>query len=388
MKNNRLSIFLIIASAITIGVFTTLTITGQDSYKIRKITKSANTYLSNGDYDNAIASFNALLDLDINSKDAYMGLVAANIQNGDYQETEEIVEMAKAVLGDDFTNDDELTVHEMIVASHEHNYTEATCLQPEICSICNETGADALGHDFANADCVTPKTCSRCGETEGKPLGHDFDEASYWVAKTCKICGATEGEPLPGAFAQHGLACVDAVDATVEGNLKDHNIPFVVTMSDYKCFDGDDSHEPKDGYVWQQITMDIVMKLEADSWTYRHTAGWEDYYDPALADDSAVREKDGSYKYTVNYMDNKYEDCIRRMDVILDDYYPAQDGVPGPSRAVARLLYSFRVPKGYDGTVVTFCNNSDPWAPGTYIYDNADGETFFRLPAANNLFAQ
>lgn len=46
--------------------------------------------------------------------------------------------------------------------SHEHEYSEATCIEPKTCTICGETDGEALGHT------VDIGICSRCGEAVAK----------------------------------------------------------------------------------------------------------------------------------------------------------------------------------------------------------------------------
>ena len=78
----------------------------------------------------------------------------------------------------------------------EHKWTNATCTESAICSVCGETAGDPIDHKWADATCTEPKICIICGKTEGKPLGHDWIDATYDAPKTCSICGETEGEPL------------------------------------------------------------------------------------------------------------------------------------------------------------------------------------------------
>ena len=78
-----------------------------------------------------------------------------------------------------------------------HEFTEATCTEPQICSKCGKTEGDPLGHDWIDATCGEPKTCERCGETEGEPTGdHTWVEATCTEPKTCSVCGTTEGDAL------------------------------------------------------------------------------------------------------------------------------------------------------------------------------------------------
>lgn len=74
-----------------------------------------------------------------------------------------------------------------------HEWVEATCTEPQTCSICGETNGEALGHDWQAATCTEAKTCAVCGETEGEPLGHDWQAATCTAPETCVVCGETQG---------------------------------------------------------------------------------------------------------------------------------------------------------------------------------------------------
>lgn len=56
--------------------------------------------------------------------------------------------------------------------------------------------AASCDHQWIEATCIEPKTCSKCGTTEGDPLGHDFAPATVDSPKKCKICGFEEGEKI------------------------------------------------------------------------------------------------------------------------------------------------------------------------------------------------
>ena len=61
-----------------------------------------------------------------------------------------------------------------------HRWTEPTCTEASVCTICGKTGSPATGHQWTPATCTSAKKCSVCHETEGTPLGHDLmDETSY-----------------------------------------------------------------------------------------------------------------------------------------------------------------------------------------------------------------
>lgn len=78
-----------------------------------------------------------------------------------------------------------------------HDWNEATCTEPQICKVCGESQGEALGHKWSAATCLEPAICSVCGETNGEALGHSWIEATCQNPKTCAVCGETEGEALP-----------------------------------------------------------------------------------------------------------------------------------------------------------------------------------------------
>ena len=73
---------------------------------------------------------------------------------------------------DDAVREVELLFH------REHEWMEATCVDPETCEICGETQGEPKGHDWQDATWLEPRYCPACGETEGKPLGYSEDPAA------------------------------------------------------------------------------------------------------------------------------------------------------------------------------------------------------------------
>lgn len=111
-----------------------------------------------------------------------------------------------------------------IVVIHEHDWIDATCTEPRICSVCGAEEGSPLGHDFQGGTCISLPTCIRCGISGGDyaphnwtdatctepeqcsvcgkdrhwysmPLGHEWEDATCTTPKTCSRCGATDGEP-------------------------------------------------------------------------------------------------------------------------------------------------------------------------------------------------
>lgn len=70
-----------------------------------------------------------------------------------------------------------------------HQWKDATCLNPKTCDKCGTTEGEALPHNWAAATCTEPKICMVCNITDGDPIGHDWENATCQKPTTCKICG-------------------------------------------------------------------------------------------------------------------------------------------------------------------------------------------------------
>lgn len=81
----------------------------------------------------------------------------------------------------------------------EHEWVAADCINPQICTKCNESGEPALGHDWLDATCSAPETCTRCSATQGKPLTHTYGVWHFTdeqMTHTCSVCGFAESTEL------------------------------------------------------------------------------------------------------------------------------------------------------------------------------------------------
>ncbi len=77
-----------------------------------------------------------------------------------------------------------------------HQWTDATCTEPQRCTICGKVDTKALGHDWIPATCTEQQYCNTCGATGESTLGHQWVNATTTTPKTCSVCGKTEGAPL------------------------------------------------------------------------------------------------------------------------------------------------------------------------------------------------
>ena len=78
----------------------------------------------------------------------------------------------------------------------EHDWQEASCSTPRLCTLCGEIEGEIAGHSWQEASCTTPRTCVACGKAEGATLPHTWQAATCTQPKTCDTCGVTEGKPL------------------------------------------------------------------------------------------------------------------------------------------------------------------------------------------------
>ena len=91
-----------------------------------------------------------------------------------------------------------LSLFTLTACGCEHEWSEATCTEPQVCSLCEETQGEPLGHAWVDATCEDPKMCSVCSATEGDALGHvpenwkttgvNYVTATVSSKKYCSVC--------------------------------------------------------------------------------------------------------------------------------------------------------------------------------------------------------
>lgn len=84
-----------------------------------------------------------------------------------------------------------------VACACEHDWQEASCTTPRLCTLCGEIEGAPAGHKWSEATCSEQSKCTVCGITTGATLPHTWQEATCTSAKTCTVCGATEGAPNP-----------------------------------------------------------------------------------------------------------------------------------------------------------------------------------------------
>ena len=125
---------------------------------------------------------------------------------------------------------------------------DATCTEPQSCTVCGEILKSENGHTAGNeADCTNPQRCTVCDEILVEALGHDMihddaqdstcTEEGYSSGSVCSRCGHTEGKtviPAKGHKAGDEATCLTNQICTVCGvELKPatgHNYQEVITL--------------------------------------------------------------------------------------------------------------------------------------------------------------
>ena len=257
-------------------------------------------------------------------------------------------------------------------------------------------------HSWQEATCTQPKTCADCGETEGEPLGHSPTEATVWEPSVCSVCGEVLGEKLAPAFERHNIEVIDIADVPTEffdgapsqnpetgylylepllmfytgNNSRNAAVPGYLRLIDYSIIESDENHEALEGYEWRIANFEVIFP---DMYSgYQLAISDEDFYDIEGHDDSAQ----GSH-YTVTWQGENYDGCIRIIKFTNEPDYtmPVTGGFASNLIFLSKgVTVAFRVPVGYDGSVVCFRNSMYSFEPGQYIYDvMTPDDIFIRL---------
>ena len=249
----------------------------------------------------------------------------------------------------------------------EHTWVEATCAEPKHCSVCGEQEGEPLKHTWVEATCVEAKHCSVCGEIEGEPLEHMLTEANYQQAAVCEVCGETVGEPLQADFEKYGMACNAELDVmrklVVNCDVDSSYIATgTITFSDYDIFASDDTHNALEGYEWRAVTITTVFDDDnARNYGVHQGFSFTDYYNVVLLED----------EFVVNYNGVDYAEFDLDAETL-------QHGWEDPGILTYKIRCYFRVPVGYDGIVIY--STSDNGDKEGYVNEIVDENTvFFRL---------
>ena len=187
----------------------------------------------------------------------------------------------------------------------EHEWTEADCVNPAVCTKCSETGAEALGHNWAAATCGSPETCLRCGAQQGDALGHSYGDWSFeedQMTHTCSVCAFEETAEIDRElYLETLLSGYWDFYASVDG--EETQLAMDLVFADLSLSFGDD----------HSVTFTQSSDVLQSTWNFL-SCDLEDAY-PV-------------YYFSANYGDSL---CMMALDVPPDDekflYIVASDGV-------------------------------------------------------------
>lgn len=236
-----------------------------------------------------------------------------------------------------------------------------------------------MSHEWIEATCTSPRVCSKCGETSGEVKGHEFEEANYQQPATCTECGLTEGDVLQADYEKYGIICETKVDTEYPFVNKCYDNDELTTgkviFSDYEVFLSDDEHEERDGYEWRTATMTMIFDDEnANEYGVgRYSYSISDYYDIQGANESW-----NNNVFTVNYNGKDYAEATYELEVLQDDWVGDE--------LITKLRFFISVPVGYDGVVFWLCDSQTRRLYEEYMNAEqelkvvqSDGTILFRL---------
>ena len=258
-----------------------------------------------------------------------------------------------------------------------HEWKEATCTSPKICSLCEETEGEPLGHSWVDTACAAPKTCSACGEIEGEALAHTFTGGNYQDPTLCTVCGA-EGETLAPDFVKYGM------EITLEENVEqDYTSHFFwenervdtakLLISNYRTFESDEIHPYKEGYEWKAV--DISIRLDTEMPDSVHTIyaySVDDYYTIVTYEDNCnYLPEQGWMETVVNFHGEDYPVTVHTPNGNLEASWDS-------CTFTAQIFV--QQPVGYDGLVLFFRDYSIPWAMEQYLNEVVnENSLYFRF---------
>ena len=258
----------------------------------------------------------------------------------------------------------------------EHQWNDATCELAKTCTLCGATDGISLGHIWKDADCITPRTCTVCAAVQGdalghtwqpatctekqfcvvckveagEPAGHTMKEANFQEPATCTICNYMEGNPLDAAYAGYPIEVIDVqLGVTYSYKaacyIKGYTTVGELTWEDYRIFDGDETHEAVEGYVWHSVTVKIVFSdRDAQRYGFIVQSALDDYHWIASENENGYTDK-----FAVSFYGQIYDQCL-----MANCYGSVSEWLDGSCTYTAQ--FAWRVPVGYDSHLILFYN--------------------------------
>lgn len=142
-----------------------------------------------------------------------------------------------------------------------------------------------LSHDWQEATCTTPKVCTKCGKAEGDAQGHIWEAATAYTHKKCSTCGEMDiAAILPFLASEH--------NATYNAETNELVIKSGRVSSEYDSY-------------WEYIQKNVYDDHPLDIMTVRTICmllGLEQYQAENLL---KTTEKDGAKTMTGSYSNSQ-----------------------------------------------------------------------------------
>ncbi|MBR5048335.1 MAG: hypothetical protein IKX74_01615 [Erysipelotrichaceae bacterium] len=223
------------------------------------------------------------------------------------------------------------------------------------------TGCSSIhSHSWAPANYQQPSTCSTCGQTQGEAKTADFEK--YKI----------KANPLTADVAyEYHTICSETDDPTAGS----------VSVASWQVFASDETHQARNGYQWQVLTLKLKIGNEASNqYGFRYNYVICDYYDIESFSKSYEYDEEKQYNtFTVNYFGKDYEDC--RLRVICNNGEWLQKGLSYYKNIT--VTFEALLPEGYDGLVVGLRDSSVSTEGKYYLnqYYEEDSFVLFRMGA-------
>ena len=293
-----------------------------------------------------------------------------------------------------------------------HEWEDADCTTPKTCGKCDSVEGEALGHVWMDADCEHPQTCQTCGATEGEAWGHTWEEATCETAQTCQTCGAVGAEALGHDMAeanyQQPSHCTREGCTYTEGEKKpaDYMGPVInaefgkeydyytacwnnpnystvgkLTLSDFGAFESAEGYEAVEGYMYYTVTVNILFSdknaqryAPAASGRYGFLYNEKPY---SSSKELETQDTDGAGRaFIANYCGEAYTEGH-----IYWTEWEFSDWDMKTLTCVATKTTTWRVPVGYDGFLLMFCDRMCEPIEGLRSWEFLNPEALvFRFP--------
>lgn len=173
------------------------------------------------------------------------------------------------------------------------------------------TPAPVCAHQYAQADCLTPKICTLCGATRGQALGHDYTEG------ICSRCGEadasfvvlTEGSWRVDAISENGSQLEMIILSFQEDGSALLSAGIYNRLSDVP-------HDQRDPYMeneenWYDYSGDIYYYAQFGVYDHVSYSAEGDIITCVLTDDDVIvgtliLERTAGNKLTVTYFEGPF----------------------------------------------------------------------------------